>query len=107
YNTNVLNLYLPANVQQDRQAEFEKKYKQYEKVKGPRITDVQADVDIHPESRSVEIRGHYTIRNKTTTPVQVVHLWLNPLMTIRTLKVVGGRLQMEDAKLGYRIYRLD
>jgi len=107
YNTTVLNIYLPANVQQDRQAEFEKKYKQYEKLKGPRITDVRADVDIYPERRSVDIRGRYVLRNKTTAPVEVVHLSLNPLMTIRKLTVAGGSLQTEDARLGYRIYRLD
>ena len=107
YNTNVLNIYLPVKVQQDRQADFEKKYKQYEKLKGPRVTDVRADVDLYPASRSVDIRGRYILRNKTAVPVEVVHLWLNPLMTIRNLRVAGGHLETEDVELGYRIYRLD
>jgi len=32
-----------------RQAEFEKLYKKYESMKGARVTEVYADVDIHPE----------------------------------------------------------
>ena len=106
YNTNILNTYMPVKVQQDRQAEFEKKYKQYERQNGARVIDVQADVDLHPESRSADIRGRYILKNKTAVPVETVHLWLNPLNTIRALTVQGGRLEMEDADLGYRIYRL-
>jgi len=107
YNTDVLNRYRPSNVAFDRQADFEKKYKKYEKLEGPRVTDVQADVDIHPETRGVEIRGRYIIRNKTSVPIDQVHLTLNPDVVIHDLKVEGGRIEMEDADLGYRIYRLD
>ncbi len=107
YNTNVLNHYLPANVRADRQAEFEKRYKQYEAMKGPRVTDVYADVDILPETRGVEIRGRYLIRNKTQAPIDAVHLTLNPDVVIRSLAVEGGRVEIEDKDLGYRIFRLD
>jgi len=107
YNTNVLNHYRPTKVAEDRQAEFEKKYKQYERIKGPRIVDASADVDIFPETRGVDIRGRYIIRNKTSAPVDVVHLFLNPDVTIKNLAVKGGKPEMEDTEYGYRIYRLD
>ena len=107
YNTNILNRYVPAKTLLDRQAEFEKRYKQYESLRGPRVTEIDADVDIHPESRSVDIRGRYTIRNKTTAPVETIHLTLNPDVAIRDLSIKGGHLEMEDKDLGYRIYRLD
>ena len=107
YNTNVLNRYLPTNVRFDRQAEFEKQYKKYETMKGPRVTDVYADVDIHPETRAVEIRGRYLIRNKTDQKIDAVHLSLNPDVVIRSLAVERGRVEMKDSDLGYRIFRLD
>ncbi|HEY3175870.1 MAG TPA: M1 family aminopeptidase [Candidatus Polarisedimenticolia bacterium] len=106
YNTNVLNDYLPAKTRMDRQAEFEKLYKANEKLRGPRVINVAADVDIHPETRSVEIRGRYLLVNKTTEPIQAVHVTINPLVTINKLEVEGGRLDMEDARLGYRIFAL-
>jgi hypothetical protein len=107
YNTNVLNHYRPTKVAEDRQAEFEKRYKRYERMQGPRIVDARADVDIFPETRGLDVRGRYLIRNKTTAPVDTVHLWLNPDVTIRSLAVAGARPEMEDPEYGYRIYRLD
>ncbi|MGH9868979.1 MAG: ABC transporter permease/M1 family aminopeptidase [Candidatus Polarisedimenticolia bacterium] len=106
YNTAVLNHYLPSKTRMDLQAEFEKKYKQYETRRGPRITDVQADVDIHPESRSALIRGRYLMKNTTAQPVTEVHVTLNPRVTIRSLSIPGASPTMEDAELGYRIYSL-
>lgn len=107
YNTNILNRYLPTKTRYDRQASYEKKYRQYLDLPQPRITDAEADVDIHPERRLVEIRGRYTLENKTTAPLDRLHLYLNPDVTARSLQPQYGVLDMQDKELGYRIYRLD
>ncbi|HYS78663.1 MAG TPA: M1 family aminopeptidase, partial [Candidatus Dormibacteraeota bacterium] len=107
YNTNVLNRYRPTKTLYDRQAAYEKKYRRYLGLPQPRVTDVDADVDIHPESRSVGIRGRYTLVNRTGAPVDRLHLFLNPDVTVRALQPAGGVLDMADDDLGYRIYRLD
>jgi ABC-type transport system involved in multi-copper enzyme maturation permease subunit len=107
YNTNVLNEYVPGDRREARQAEFEKKYKQYEGLALPRITATYADVDIYPAERRVDIRGRYTVRNKTGDAIPALHLTLNPLLTVRTMNVPGARLAMEDAVLGYYIYELE
>jgi hypothetical protein len=106
YNTNILNRYRPTRTALDRQATFEKKYKQYEATSLPRIVDVRADVDIIPERRAADIRGRYILRNKNAEPIDVLHLYLNPDVTIRRLEIPGGTLEMEDTDLGYRIWRL-
>src|SRR5206468_769917 len=107
YNTNILNRYVPTKTRYDRQASYEKKYRQYLDLPQPRITDVEADVDIHPETRSVDIRGRYMLENKTAAPLDHLHLYLNPDVTIRSLQPQYGILEMQDKELGYRIYRLD
>jgi len=107
YNTNVLNVYRPAKTRFDRQAEYEKKYRQYLRLPQPRVTDVYADVDIHPESRSVAIRGTYTLENRTGAPVDRLHLYLNPDVIVRSLEPEGGKPETVDEDLGYRIFRLD
>jgi ABC-2 type transport system permease protein len=106
HNTNVLNRYVPRKAAQRRQAELEKKYKRYEGAPGPRITAVRADVDIHPETRSVAIRGEYTLQNKTASPIEAVHVALNPEVAVHKLDLPGSRLEMEDRDLGYAVYRL-
>jgi hypothetical protein len=94
-------------VQEARQAEFEKKYKQHEFLALPRITEAYADVDIYPDQRQVDIRGRYTLKNKTDEALPALHVTINPLVTIRKITVPGGRLEMEDASQGYYIYRLE
>ncbi len=104
YNTNVLNEYLPNDVQETRQARFEKLYKRYEDLDQPKITGVYAEVDIFPEERDVRIRGHYTIENKTSRAISQLHLTVAPDVTIRELSFPGARPTLEDAELGYFIY---
>ena len=48
----------------------------------PRITDVQADVDIYPDKRWVDIRGTYTLVNKTQQPISDLHVVMIPDVTM-------------------------
>jgi ABC-2 type transport system permease protein len=107
YNTNILNRYIPQDRQFDRQADYEKKYKQYENMEKPRITDAKVDVDIYPERRTADMRGGYVLKNKTGAPIDVLHVGINPDVVIGRLEVPNGRIESEDKVLGYRIYRLD
>ncbi|HEV8375425.1 MAG TPA: M1 family aminopeptidase [Candidatus Polarisedimenticolia bacterium] len=107
YNTNILNQYRPTKTRFDRQARYEKQYRQYLRLPQPRVTDVEADVDIHPETRSVAIRGRYSLKNKTGAPIDRLHLYLNPDVIVRSLEPSNARLDQEDKDLGYRIYRLE
>jgi len=107
YNTNILNHYTTADQLEKRSAEYEKKYKRYERLPQPRITDVQADVDIFPQTRALDIRGRYTIVNKTGQPIRDLHVTTNPDLTSTKISIPGARVSMDDAKGGYTIYRLD
>ena len=107
YNTNVLNEYVPGDVREERRARYEQQYKQYEATSQPKITALYADVDIHPERRAVDIRGRYSLRNKTGARVDELHLSINPQVTVRSLDAPGLRLRLDDDTLGHRIYDLD
>ncbi|HEX6085127.1 MAG TPA: M1 family aminopeptidase [Thermoanaerobaculia bacterium] len=108
YNTNVLNEYTTTKDSEKLQADAEKKYKKYEHMPKPRITAVQADVDIHPERRVVDIRGTYTLVNKTSQPLRELHVSVNP-QTLTTWKIdlPGARVKSDDRDFGYTIYTLD
>ena len=107
YNTNILNRYIPEDVRLDRLADYEKEYKKYETIAMPRITDAKVDVDIYPDRRTADLRGRYLLVNKTAGPIDVVHVGINPMVTIRKLEVERGRMESEDLRQGYRIYRLE
>ena len=106
YNTNVLNQYRTTDQREKQRAAFEKKYKRYERLPQPHITDVQADVDIFPAARAVEIRGTYTLVNETSAPVPEIHVVANPELTSSRVNIPGARLKMSDAANGYSIYTL-
>jgi ABC-type transport system involved in multi-copper enzyme maturation permease subunit len=105
YNTNILNKYIPSDKSDRYQADYEKKYKKYENLLQPRITDVKADVDIYPYERSLQIKETCILKNKSEAPIETVHLSLNSDLTIHEIRL-PGRLETADRDLGYYIYRL-
>lgn len=107
YNTNLLNRYRTVDDNDKRSADFERKFKKYERIPQPRITDVEADVDIFPESRAVQIRGRYKLVNKTAAPIRDLHVTMNPDVTSHRVVIPGARILSDDKRLGYAIYRLD
>jgi len=107
YNTNILNQYRPSDVWEDRQVAFEKRYKQYENEPRPKITANYSEVDIYPERRAVEIRGRYTLVNKTDQALAQIHLTINPDVEIRRVDLPQSILAEEDKDLGYYIYKLE
>jgi len=107
YNTTMLNEFLPSNVALDRQARYERDYRQYAALPQPRITHVRADVDLHPHERRAEIRGTYHLVNKSSEPIREFHVLLPRLVQIESLEFGPHRLKQEDLEIGYRIYELD
>jgi ABC-type transport system involved in multi-copper enzyme maturation permease subunit len=108
YNTNVLNSYVTTKEREERQADAEKKYKKFEHMLKPRITAVQADVQIFPERRAVDIRGQYTLVNKTGQPLRELHVAVNPqTLTTWKIDVPGTHVKSDDRKLGYLMLTFD
>ncbi len=106
YNTNVLNRYIPGDVAKQQKADYEKLYGKYEHLPQPKITDVRADVDIYPHERRVEVRGHYTLENKTDQPISDLHMRLPAEMKLVSVQFPAHDVVSDDRVHGYTIYRL-
>jgi len=106
YNTNVLNEYVPGDVAKQRQADYEKAYRQYKDLPQPRIAAIRADVDIFPEERRVDIRGAYRLENRTDAPISELHLSTNTDVEVRKLEFGPHTVVKKDDVSGYAIYRL-
>ena len=116
YNTHVLNSYLTTFKIQETRAQYELKYKQYQTLPQPRVTDVQVDVDLYPDQRLAVFRGKEWLENKTEAPIDriAVTLWPEdvdviprPRIEVRSLGFEGGQTPLiEDAALGFYLYRL-
>ena len=106
YNTNVVNPYRTTEDDDRRLAEVERRYKQYERLPQPRITDVRADVEIFPAERGARIRGEYRLANKTPQTITDLHVSMNPDVPRFEVNLPGAQSLLDDREHGYRIYRL-
>jgi hypothetical protein len=106
YNTNVLNQYQTKTASMDESAEYEKKYKQYKNLPHPRLTDVQANVDIYPEQRKVIINGHYVLQNKTALAQDTLRIQVNTRVKTEWKNLPAHELVLDDKKMGFSILKL-
>jgi len=107
YNTNELNPRLTTLDIEERAADYEKAYKQYEGMTFLDLEKFYAEVDIFPERSEASIKGSYSMRNNEDTPLAELHLNIAPHLTIKELDVPGSTLTMEDLTHGYYIYTFD
>lgn len=75
YNVNELNTYTDQDTAQERQADYEKKYRRYAQVYQPKFTDVKYEIDLYPELRSAYAKGIFKMANKS--PERIDTLYLN------------------------------
>jgi hypothetical protein len=116
YNTHVLNRYRTTFTIEEERAQYEIKYKRFQTLAQPRLTDVQVDVDLYPDRRVAIFRGKEWLENKTDAPLdqvgitiwpEDVHVIPHPQIEVQTLTLEGGqRPVIEDAGLGFYVYRL-
>ena len=106
YNTNVLNHYQSSSDTLRERADYEKRYAKYRDLPQPRITAVKADVDIHPYRRTLDIRGHYTLVNRSAAPINDLHVNTTDDFTLKSLAFAPHDTVSSDRRLGYTIYRL-
>jgi ABC-2 type transport system permease protein len=74
YNAHILNEYRNAKTTRGMQADYERNFKKYEKLAQPKVTAVDAKVDIDPARRSFSASGTFTLRNKTPQPIPEIHI---------------------------------
>lgn len=108
YNSLVLNSFSSAKDQQRYLADYEKRYFRYARLPQPSVAAVKLDVALYPGEQRAEVRGTYRLNNDTGQPIDRVHLrLLDPDLELVALRFPGARLESNDSKFHYRIYRLD
>lgn len=107
YNTNVLNEYVPGDLAEERQADYEKRYSSYRDVPLPRLVAVKTDVDIFPYERRIEASGTYRIVNETDVPIRELPLELPRASTFRSLDLPPHTVELDDEVHGFRVVKLD
>ena len=74
YNGHVLNEYLDSKARRGIQADYERKFKQYENLLQPKVTAVDANINIYPERRSFDGNIRMTLENKSSQAINQIHV---------------------------------
>ncbi len=69
YNTHVLNPFYSRHDMQQLSADYERRYKALDGAPQPKVTAVDAHVDIYPREHRVRLAGTLTLVNKTDQPI--------------------------------------
>lgn len=107
-NINVINSYQNRLFQEEQQAEYEKKFLQYENIKQPSFTAITLNIDVYPEQQLMNAKGTIEIVNDTGAPVEELHVrFQDPNVMVKKVDVPNAALQLDDEAMLYQIYRLD
>ena len=106
YNTHVLNTFRTDRADRHQAAEYEKLYKKYERAPIPKITAIDATVNIYPENRSFNATGSYIAVNETSAPIQDIYV-TNGTRSIKSVSFDRpATATLSDDKRGFWIYHL-
>ena len=105
YNTKVLNTYKTSDEIEQGQVDYEKKYKKYEGINQPVITDAKYIVNIYPEKRKLLAASGLVLQNKSNRAIDSLHYTIDADWNMK-LHIKGAELVFEDEDLGYLIYKL-
>jgi hypothetical protein len=108
YNTNILNDYTSPETRGSRQAEYEKRYKRFENAVQPTIVALDERVELYPDRRTADIRGTYRLVNRSTAPIDSVHVYTEADVDVDSLAFDRqAAAAVDDAERGYRIFALE
>jgi len=89
YNTHVLNEYVTEDDTEQRAVLYEERYMAREDLPQPRITAIEANVDLYTDERRYRARGSYRLENRTDGPIETVHVGFNPDIEVRSVSLDG------------------
>jgi hypothetical protein len=78
--------YVPKNENQAilHSVDYEKKYRKYENIPQPDITDIATEIKLYPSKNAYQIIGKYTLKNQTNQPINKVLINFNEDLKIES-----------------------
>jgi len=106
WNTAILNPLIGPETALNMRADYEKTYKKFQDLPQPRVTAIRYDIEVYPERRAIVLRGDQEIVNKHTAPLAEMHVVIDRDFE-NEIQIDGARLEKNDMRLQYRIYKLE
>jgi ABC-2 type transport system permease protein len=108
YNLKVLNKIESETEREKKTADFEKKYKRFEKTLQPRIVSSYVEVDLFPYELGARLKGYYYVKNKHNKPLDTLLILHGEETDLKKLEIgMAGRFVINDTTMGAKVYKLD
>ncbi|HEY2743646.1 MAG TPA: M1 family aminopeptidase, partial [Polyangia bacterium] len=102
YNTNVLNHYRTAKDIRHLTADYERKYKQFEKAPQPSLTHAKYAVDIFPGPRRAHIAAEWALINRGDKPIDKLYFSAPGAVKLASLTLGHGeKFTIRDETIGF------
>ena len=98
YNTNILNTFESTKRVDYQKVDYEKRFKRYDGIPQPRITDITLQVDVHPYQRKALSRGRMVLQNKTNGEINEIFIQVPKKVRINTLRLGMTQALKESSK---------
>ncbi|MEM9276266.1 MAG: peptidase [Cyanobacteria bacterium P01_F01_bin.143] len=105
YNTNILNVYQPPG-NKNTSAELERRFKHYENLAIPVVTETKLEVELYPEQNYFVANGEYNLENNNDSPIREIHLLTYLNLQLDEVNYPGANLREAHPEWGYYIYDL-
>jgi ABC-2 type transport system permease protein len=106
YELDVAGNYRTTRSAEAVRAEYEARYRRFAALPQPQLAAVALQVDIHPRSRTLAIKGRYELENRGTTPLADLVLYQAPGADLVARLALPARLVTSDRARGFFHYRL-
>lgn len=106
YNTKISNLNDAPDETENKQIQYEKRYKKFENLAQPRYTQIDYQIDIFPETRGLTTKATAWVKNISGQPIPDIHFTMPELSEDVEIEL-AGTLKENDKDLPYRIYTLN
>lgn len=106
WNIYFLNDYVTGHIDQQRAAEYERRYRPLATLPMPELAAIDIAVDFQPGQRRVDMRGTLQLFNHTPRSIDELLVAVNPLLDVDELAVDGAEVIAHDAPLNVWRWRL-
>jgi ABC-2 type transport system permease protein len=104
YHTSVASRYRTEAQLDDWKQAYELRYKHYEEMPQPTITNVRTSINLYGSRHSYEVSGEYELLNKHNRAIDSVLVYVNPETTLQSLNLEHSQLLKADAEYGHYWY---
>ena len=105
WNIYILNPEISVSAGRQRAVDYEKAYRQFDALPQPRITEVEMEVDLYPQTRSFASRGRYTLVNRSNGPIETVHVRFDYDVSVDKVELADSTVIDGQQRFNHFVFR--